>query len=133
MRRSSGIDPANPARSAGRVAEVPRARSRSSAALRSDLNLPCGRRTLRGRAPPGSTGVHIELEGLTGVYKNLVRGIVALVFRCRALNDPVDSTAEVREIRSLEPPEISECMDEAYAVRLLDAIEHGPVRVRAHD
>ena len=79
------------------------------------------------------TGVHIELEGLTGVYKNLVRGIVALVFRCRALNDPVDSTAEAREIRWLEPAEISEYMDEAYAVRMLDALETGPVRIRAHD
>jgi 8-oxo-dGTP diphosphatase len=79
------------------------------------------------------TGVHVELEGLTGVYKNLVQGIVALVFRCRALNDPVDSTAEAREIRWLEPAEISEHMDEAYAVRLLDAIEPGPVRIRAHD
>ena len=79
------------------------------------------------------TGVEIELEDLTGVYKNLVRGIVALVFRCRPLNDPVDSTAEVREIRWLDPAEISEYMDEAYAVRMLDALEPGPVRIRAHD
>ena len=79
------------------------------------------------------TGVNIEVEGLTGVYKNLVRGIVALVFRCRALNDPVDTTAEAREIRWLEPNEISEYMDEAYAIWLLDALQPGPVRVRAHD
>jgi ADP-ribose pyrophosphatase YjhB (NUDIX family) len=79
------------------------------------------------------TGVHIELEGLTGVYKNLVRGIVALVFRCRALNDPVSSTGEAREIRWLQPDEISKYMDEAYAVRLLDALQPGQVRVRAHD
>jgi ADP-ribose pyrophosphatase YjhB (NUDIX family) len=79
------------------------------------------------------TGVEVELEGLTGVYKNLVRGIVALVFRCRALNDPVSSTGEAREIRWLEPAEISEYMDEAYAVRLLDALQPGQVRVRAHD
>ena len=79
------------------------------------------------------TGVEIELEGLTGVYKNLVRGIVALVFRCRALNDPVSSTGEAREIRWLQPDEISKYMDEAYAVRLLDALQPGQVRVRAHD
>jgi 8-oxo-dGTP diphosphatase len=79
------------------------------------------------------TGVEIEVEGLTGVYKNLVRGIVALVFRCRALNDPASSTGEAREIRWLEPDEISEYMDEAYAVRLLDALQAGQVRVRAHD
>jgi 8-oxo-dGTP pyrophosphatase MutT (NUDIX family) len=79
------------------------------------------------------TGLQIELEGLTGVYKNLVRGIVALVFRCRALNDPLDSTAEALEIRWLEPADISEYMDEAYAVRMLDALEAGPARIRAHD
>jgi ADP-ribose pyrophosphatase YjhB (NUDIX family) len=29
------------------------------------------------------TGVDVEVGRLTGVYKNLERGIVALVFRCR--------------------------------------------------
>jgi 8-oxo-dGTP diphosphatase len=29
------------------------------------------------------TGVQVEVERLTGVYKNVKRGIVALVFRCR--------------------------------------------------
>lgn len=43
------------------------------------------------------------------------------------------STAEAQEIRWLDAAEISEYMDEAYAVRLLDAIEPGPVRIRAHD
>lgn len=79
------------------------------------------------------TGVAIELEGLTGVYKNVVRGIVSLVFRCRALNEPVGATAEAREVRWLDPSEISEYMDEAYAVRLLDALREGPPLVRAHD
>jgi ADP-ribose pyrophosphatase YjhB (NUDIX family) len=79
------------------------------------------------------TGVDIEVEGRTGGYKNLVRGIVALVFRCRALGEPLNSTAEAREIRWLDPGEISEHMDEAYAVRLLDALEPGPVCIRAHD
>src|SRR5918912_3416027 len=29
------------------------------------------------------TGVIVEVERLTGVYKNMTRGIVALVYRCR--------------------------------------------------
>ncbi len=29
------------------------------------------------------TGIHVEVDELTGVYKNLPRGIVALVFRCK--------------------------------------------------
>lgn len=28
------------------------------------------------------TGIHVEVDQLTGVYKNTTRGIVALVFRC---------------------------------------------------
>ncbi|WP_245766997.1 NUDIX hydrolase [Streptomyces colonosanans] len=29
------------------------------------------------------TGIHIEVDELTGVYKNMTRGVVALVFRCK--------------------------------------------------
>lgn len=29
------------------------------------------------------TGVHVEMDELTGVYKNTTRGIVAPVFRCK--------------------------------------------------
>jgi len=79
------------------------------------------------------TGVAVELGALTGVYKNVVRGIVALVFRCRALNEPLASTAEVQEIRWLDRAELAARMDEAYAIRMLGALEAGPTRVRAHD
>jgi 8-oxo-dGTP diphosphatase len=79
------------------------------------------------------TGLEIEPEALTGVYKNVVRGIVALVFRCRALNEPLPSTTEAAEIRWFDPTELSSQMDEAYAIRMLDALEPGPTRVRAHD
>ena len=79
------------------------------------------------------TGLIIEPGALTGVYKNVVRGIVALVFRCRALNEPAASSAEAQEIRWLEPAELSTHMDEGYAIRMLDALEPGPTHIRAHD
>ena len=79
------------------------------------------------------TGLEIQTEALTGVYKNVVRGIVALVFRCRPLGEPLESTPEAREIRWLLPSEISRHMDEAYAVRVLDALLPGPAHIRAHD
>src|SRR6476620_2635567 len=34
------------------------------------------------------TGAEIEVEQLTGVYKNMRRGIVAMVFRARLLTEP---------------------------------------------
>ncbi len=79
------------------------------------------------------TGLVVEPEVLTGVYKNLARGIVALVFRCRLVGGAPQSSDEVRECRWLRADELDEYMDEAYAVRMLDALADGPVRVRTHD
>lgn len=80
------------------------------------------------------TGLTIDVDGLTGVYKNMRRGIVALVFRCRAAGGQLGSSDEVRECRWMTQAEISAHMDEAYAVRVLDALQgHITPRVRAHD
>ena len=79
------------------------------------------------------TGLVVEVERLTGVYKNMTRGIVALVFRCRAVGGSLCLTDEVRASRWMSPAELSDSMTEAYAVRLLDALLDGPPRVRVHD
>ena len=79
------------------------------------------------------TGLTVEPDSLTGVYKNMDRGIVALVFRCRAVDGIPTTTAEAAEVTWIDPDELPERMDEAYAVRMLDALRHGPPIVRAHD
>ena len=80
------------------------------------------------------TGLTVEVDRLTGVYKNMRRGIVALVFRCRVAGGRLGSSDEVRECRWMTEAEISAHMDEAYAVRLLDALQVDLApRVRAHD
>ena len=78
-------------------------------------------------------GIVVEPETLTGVYKNMRRGIVALVFRCRAAGGIPHATDEVAEVVWLTAAQVRERMDEAYAVRLLDALEPGPTAIRAHD
>lgn len=82
------------------------------------------------------TGLQIEPERLTGVYQNMRRGIVAFVFRSHAVGGQLQPTAEATELAWLDPPAISNLMNEAYAVRLLDALttpdDRGPV-VRSHD
>ncbi|WP_439664153.1 NUDIX hydrolase [Lentzea sp. HUAS TT2] len=78
------------------------------------------------------TGVAVDVERLTGVYKNLSRGIVALVFRCKALSGSVSSTDEASEIRWMTRDEVRELMSPAFAVRVLDAFED-VTQVRAHD
>lgn len=79
------------------------------------------------------TGLEVEPEALTGIYKNMRRGIIALVFRCRIVGGEPGATTEAREVAWLTPAEVQERMDEAYATRLLDALQPGPAAIRAHD
>lgn len=78
------------------------------------------------------TGVHVEVERLTGAYKNLTRGIVALVFRCRPAAGEAMATDEARRVAWLSPDEVRRHMAPAYAIRVLDALDGG-VAARAHD
>jgi 8-oxo-dGTP diphosphatase len=79
------------------------------------------------------TGLVIEPDYLTGVYKNMRRGIVALVFRSHIVSGDPSSTAEASEVCWLTPEQVVDLMDEAYATRLLDALHAGPPAVRVHD
>jgi ADP-ribose pyrophosphatase YjhB (NUDIX family) len=81
------------------------------------------------------TGLLVEIDRLTGVYKNMTHGIIALVFRCRVISGTPGPTAEASEAAWLTPDEVRERMSPAFATRLLDAIEdhtHGPA-IRTHD
>jgi 8-oxo-dGTP diphosphatase len=78
------------------------------------------------------TGLTVEPIALTGVYKNMQRGIVALVFRCTIVGQTTRAPHEVSEIAWLTTAELSR-MSEAYRVRLLDALDFGSPHVRAHD
>lgn len=79
------------------------------------------------------TGIRVEVDELTGVYKNMARGIVALVFRCKPSGGRERTSAESSAVEWLTPTEVSERMAEVYAVRLLDAIDGAGPHVRSHD
>lgn len=81
------------------------------------------------------TGLDVELDRLSGVYKNMTRGIVALVFRCRVTGGTPRSTAEASEAAWLTPAEVHERMTEAFGIRLLDALEGAAEEpaLRSHD
>ncbi len=79
------------------------------------------------------TGLTVMPERLTGVYKNMERGIVALVFRCTLVAGEQTSTAEAAEVTWLTSDEVKDRLSEAYAVRLLDGLLDGPPKVRVHD
>ncbi|QYC45784.1 hypothetical protein Nocox_41205 [Nonomuraea coxensis DSM 45129] len=80
------------------------------------------------------TGLEVEPEVLTGVYKNMKRGIIALVFRCRAVGGTLRETDETCAFRWVAAEEVEGLAVEAFAVRVLDALRGGgrPV-VRQHD
>ena len=80
------------------------------------------------------TGLLVEPDALTGVYKNMTRGIVALVFRCHVVGGTERTSSETDRIAWLTPDQVRERMTEAYAVRLLDALRNPdhPI-IRAHD
>lgn len=80
------------------------------------------------------TGLDVEPVALTGVYKNMNRGIVALVFRCKATGGKPIISDETEAFRWVTEIEIRQLASEAYAVRVLDAL-HGqvPAAIRQHD
>jgi 8-oxo-dGTP diphosphatase len=80
------------------------------------------------------TGLAVTVETLTGIYKNLNRGIVALVFRCRPVAGTLTANEEASEFRWVTRGEVPALLAEAYAVRLTDAIDYdGAPAIRHHD
>ena len=81
------------------------------------------------------TGIKIALPAvLTGVYKNMTGLIVSLVFRCEAIDGDLTTGDETRALRWATRDEVTDLADEAYAIRVLDALDAvAPAAVRAHD
>jgi ADP-ribose pyrophosphatase YjhB (NUDIX family) len=79
------------------------------------------------------TGVKVHVGRLTGVYKNMSLGVVALVFRCTPEAGHEHPTDEATEVRWLTPDEVTASMGEVYAVRITDALHADVPQVRAHD
>jgi len=80
------------------------------------------------------TGAEIEVGPLTGVYKNMARGILALVFRGTATTEPLTQTTEAAEIAWHSLDEIARLTAQAFAIRVTDAVAITTrTPVRSHD
>ena len=79
------------------------------------------------------TGLVVEPERLTGVYKNMTKGVVALVFRAHVRAGELRTTDETVDAAWLDRRQVAERLDEAYAVRVLDALDAPSAVVRVHD
>ena len=80
------------------------------------------------------TGFDIEPGSLTGVYKNMILGIVALVFRCKIIGGQLDPTDEATAFRWADHDQIRRLTTEAYATRVLDGLcRNRTAAIRHHD
>lgn len=82
------------------------------------------------------TGIKVQAEQLTGVYKNMRLGVVTLAFRCSVIGGHQEqATDEAKKVRWLTVEEATHDMPEARAVRVTDAVNRssGSPPVRAHD
>ena len=80
------------------------------------------------------TGLDIEPDALTGVYKNIPRGIIALVFCCKITGGQLAANNEVTAFRWADEAAIRQLTTQAYAVRFLDALRQDTApAIRQHD
>lgn len=79
------------------------------------------------------TGYEVRARALTGVYKNMVRGVVALVFRCDLLGGQATVNDEAAEVTWLTLDEVAAKMTEVYAARVTDAFSGPWPHIRHHD
>ena len=80
------------------------------------------------------TGLSVEPEKLTGVYKNMARGIVALAFRCRLLGGTLRPNPEAADFAWVASDEVASMTTEVFAYRVLDAYRDDPApALRVHD
>jgi ADP-ribose pyrophosphatase YjhB (NUDIX family) len=80
------------------------------------------------------TGIDVVVERLTGVYKNMTLGVVALVFTARPAGGEPGPTEEASAVEWWSAERVAAQMDEAFAVRILDALRlDQPPAVRTHD
>ena len=86
-----------------------------------------------GREVLEETGVVVEPIRLSGVYKNMSVGVVALVFLCRYVSGEPTETDESREAKWVPREAIAGMMTEAFACRLLDAVDSDLPVIRNHD
>lgn len=85
------------------------------------------------------TRLIVALLEITGLYKHVERGILALVCRCRIKDGRPQRTDEAAEVRWMTLAEVDANMSETFSVRVRDAVDggvhdsRGRTRIRNHN
>jgi 8-oxo-dGTP diphosphatase len=78
------------------------------------------------------TGLLVEPVRLTGVYKNMARAVVALVFRCGIVGGALTVNDEATAFHWADECEVASMLEQAFAIRVLDGMTGDEPRVRHH-
>ena len=80
------------------------------------------------------TGLEVAVGPITGVYKNIKLGVIAIVAKCMKPVGELRTGDETVEIRWIRPTEASELVPPTFAIRITDALgrTHGATQ-RTHD
>lgn len=78
------------------------------------------------------TGVLVRVGDLTGVYKNVARGVVSLVYRCEPVGGATRVSDESSAVEWMSVDEARARITEVFRVRVDDALSGG-VATRLHD
>lgn len=80
------------------------------------------------------TGVTVQPTRLTGIYKNMKLGVVALVLRAEVVSGEPHPTDESADVAWWTPEQVTEGQTEAFAIRITDALgDHPTAVIRHHD
>ncbi|GAA4983475.1 NUDIX domain-containing protein [Yinghuangia aomiensis] len=80
------------------------------------------------------SGLSVEPIRLTGIYKNMKLGVLALVFLCRIVSGKLALNPEVSDFRWARRSEIENLMTATFARRVTDALDGDrTASVRSHN
>jgi 8-oxo-dGTP pyrophosphatase MutT (NUDIX family) len=68
------------------------------------------------------TGLDVRPGRLTGVYKNLSLGIVALVFDCTPAGGKLQAADETTDVAWCEPQQLTQLVGDRIRIRIEDAL-----------
>jgi 8-oxo-dGTP diphosphatase len=73
------------------------------------------------------TGLNVQPGRLTGVYKNMSLGIVALVFECTPTGGQLGTSDETAEVAWIEPDQLAHLVGDRIRTRIEDALSALPM------
>ncbi|PSR56639.1 NUDIX hydrolase [Adhaeribacter arboris] len=80
------------------------------------------------------TGILVQIDKLTGIYKNITLGIVALVFKCKYISGLPIPSNETMQVAWLPQNVATSLMSSVFATRVEDALNfNGIPSIRNHD